>query len=144
MLCATSGFILHAPQQFPGSTLRRVSRKLLWRERDETETKTVISVAGLAARGVKFYQFLDKTIQCVWYVNVTVFKTVQLFNGFLCWTKWQPSSMAWEKRVFFFSIQTWALLATGGLPSQKDSNANLWYFFVVSLNTLLNKHLIVR
>ena len=26
------------------------------------------------------------------------------------------------------------------LPSQRDSNANLWYFLVVSLNKLLNRH----
>ena len=33
---------------------------------------------------------------------------------------------------------------TGGFPSQRDSDADLWCFFVVSLNKLLNKHSIAR
>ena len=33
---------------------------------------------------------------------------------------------------------------TGGFPSQRDNNADLWCFFVVSLNKLLNKHSIDR
>ena len=33
-------------------------------------------------------------------------------------------------------------LETGGLPSQSESNMDLWCFFIVSLNKLLNKDLI--
>ena len=33
---------------------------------------------------------------------------------------------------------------TGGFPAQKDSDMDLWCYFVVSLNKLLNKHLIGR
>ena len=35
-------------------------------------------------------------------------------------------------------------LVTGGFPSQRDSNADLWYFCAVSLNILLKKHSIDR
>ena len=35
-------------------------------------------------------------------------------------------------------------LVAGGFPWQKDSNADLWCFVVVSLNKLLNKHSIER
>ena len=60
------------------------------------------------------------------------------------WTSEEPlSEWLWRHQMETFCV-TVPLCGdppvTGGFHSQRDSNADLWFFFVVSLNKLLKKH----
>ena len=61
---------------------------------------------------------------------------------------WQHLSHLWRHQMetFFAPMSLFAgnPPVIGGFPSERDNNADLWSFFVVSLNKLLNKHRIDR
>ena len=55
----------------------------------------------------------------------------------------QYDVIKWEHSALLFLYAGNPSVTGGGFPSQRDSNTDLWCYFVVSLNTL-NKHSIYR